>query len=537
MGFSQALSGLNAAASSLDVQGNNIANSQTVGFKSSSTQFADVFASSQVGLGTRVSTVLQDFSAGNLEATGRNLDLGISGEGFFRFQQAGEVVYSRNGQLTMTADGFLQNAQGARIMGYGVNEAGAVQSGGQPEVLRVDADEMPASATQNVNTVFNLDSREVPGKGLDTARLTDADGNRVDVDYHYSNNFTVYDSLGNAVNTTVYYEKVGGPESQNIWQAKVAADGEYSEENSFLVEFNSNGAMVGMRNITDDYTVAQQALKGELEVLIPLQQTLAGATKALTEAQEAETAAQTSLEEAQAELDQAVADGLGAGDPAYDDALAARDDAQAELTAAQGEVATATTDRDAAQGDVDAAQADVDAAEQTMLAAFNAIPVNQQKQMTFDAENGAEPIVFDFDPAGSTQFGNTSAATELTQDGYTSGALVGITIENDGTVVRNYSNEQSRAAGQIVMANFRNPEGLSPQGDNAWAATAASGQELIGAAGTGLLGTIESGTIETSNVDMARELVNMIVTQRSYQANSQTIKTQDEVLQTAINLR
>ena len=104
-------------------------------------------------------------------------------------------------------------------------------------------------------------------------------------------------------------------------------------------------------------------------------------------------------------------------------------------------------------------------------------------------------------------------------------------------MVRSYSNEQTRPAGQIALASFRNPEGLSPAGDNTWAATDASGQELVGAPGTGLLGGIQSGAIETSNVDMAKELVSMIVTQRAYQANSQTIKTQDEVLQTAINLR
>ncbi|MBR9773320.1 MAG: flagellar hook-basal body complex protein, partial [Gammaproteobacteria bacterium] len=139
--------------------------------------------------------------------------------------------------------------------------------------------------------------------------------------------------------------------------------------------------------------------------------------------------------------------------------------------------------------------------------------------------------------SGSTQFGNNASTTSLNQNGYTSGALVGISIDSDGTVVRSYSNEQTRPAGQIALASFRNPEGLSPAGDNTWAATDASGQELVGAPGTGLLGGIQSGAIETSNVDMAKELVSMIVTQRAYQANSQTIKTQDEVLQTAINLR
>lgn len=136
MGFSQALSGLNAAKANLNTLGNNIANSQTVGFKSSTTLFADVFANADVGLGTQVSDVRQDFSDGNIESTSRELDLAISGEGFFRMQQNGETVYSRNGQLTMDADGYLVNAQGAQLMGYGLSDPNDpfsdVVAGGQP---------------------------------------------------------------------------------------------------------------------------------------------------------------------------------------------------------------------------------------------------------------------------------------------------------------------------------------------------------------------------------------------------------------------
>ena len=146
MGFSQALSGLNSAATNLDVVGNNIANSQTVGFKGSGAQFADVYAGAQVGQGVRVSTVLQDFSNGTLESTGRNLDLGINGNGFFRFTQGDQTVYSRNGQLTLTADGYLENAQGARLTGF----PAGVGTGGQPETLQVPAGAMAATATDQV---------------------------------------------------------------------------------------------------------------------------------------------------------------------------------------------------------------------------------------------------------------------------------------------------------------------------------------------------------------------------------------------------
>ncbi|PSJ22753.1 flagellar hook protein FlgE [Halomonas sp. ND22Bw] len=421
MGFSQALSGLNAASSSLDVLGNNIANSQTVGYKSSGAQFADIYAGS-TGLGTQVSAVLQDFSDGNIENTGRNLDLAISGDGFYRFQQEGEVVYSRNGQLSMTADGYLENAQGARIMGYGLNAANEVQAGGQPQVLQVPADDMPASATANVATSFNLDAREVAGEGLSQATvstdMTDPAGTEQTLDYHFSNNFSVYDSLGNARNVTVYYEK--DPATANTWNAKVAMEGHYNAANDFTVTFDTNGQL--------------------------------------------------------ATID---------GNPATLDNMPTIDVANDDTT-----------------------------------------PLGA----------GPGAMAFGLNIAGSTQFGNTSATNSLTQDGYTSGALVGISIQDDGTVMRNYANEQSIPAGQIALANFRNPEGLEAVGDNAWRSTAASGQELVGEAGTGVLGTITSGAIETSNVDLASELVDMIVTQRAYQANSQTISTQDEVLQAAINL-
>src|SRR5690554_3087143 len=205
MSFSQALSGLNAQSQKLGAIDNNIANSQTVGFKSSNVQFADVFANSRVGLGTKVSAVLQNFNEGNIESTSRNLDLAVAGEGFFRFvDTSGQVVYSRNGQLTMTPEGELINAQGFQIMGYGVNAQGEVQVGGQPVPLTVDSDELGASATTGAGTVLNLDSRYT-ANDLSTTELSSGE----EIDYHYSNNFTVYDSLGNPRNISVYYEKVG----------------------------------------------------------------------------------------------------------------------------------------------------------------------------------------------------------------------------------------------------------------------------------------------------------------------------------------
>ena len=100
-----------------------------------------------------------------------------------------------------------------------------------------------------------------------------------------------------------------------------------------------------------------------------------------------------------------------------------------------------------------------------------------------------------------------------------------------------YSNGQAINLGQVALASFRNEQGLSPVGGNAWVETAESGQPALGQAGTGQLGSLLGSTLESSNVDLSQQLVEMIIAQRNYQANAQTIKTQDQVLQTAVNLR
>jgi flagellar hook protein FlgE len=147
------------------------------------------------------------------------------------------------------------------------------------------------------------------------------------------------------------------------------------------------------------------------------------------------------------------------------------------------------------------------------------------------------PFNITLDFAGSTQYGSAFGVNELRQDGFASGRLTGFAIAEDGTVLGRYSNGQSRAQGQFVLANFTNPNGLQPLGRNQWAQTAESGPPLVGAPKSGSLGVVQSGAVEESNVDLTQELVSMITAQRVYQANAQTVKTQDAVLQTLVNLR
>ena len=165
--------------------------------------------------------------------------------------------------------------------------------------------------------------------------------------------------------------------------------------------------------------------------------------------------------------------------------------------------------------------------------------------VTFDVPastnaQGAETLAITgvtLDVSKATQFGSAFGVTDLRQDGFSAGLLTAITVESNGVVTARYSNGRSRPAGQIEIANFRNPQGLQTVGGNSWARTYASGDPVAGVPGDGALGKLQAGALEESNVDLTGELVNMITAQRSYQANAQTIKTQDQVLQTLLNLR
>ncbi|CAM8635062.1 FlgE Flagellar hook protein FlgE [Comamonadaceae bacterium] len=137
----------------------------------------------------------------------------------------------------------------------------------------------------------------------------------------------------------------------------------------------------------------------------------------------------------------------------------------------------------------------------------------------------------------TTQYGTTFAVSNLTQDGYTAGDLTGISIDPSGVITTRYSNGETQSRGQLLLADFRNVQGLTPISGGNWTESFASGQPVLGNPGLGKFGGLRSGSLEDSNVDLTGELVNMMTAQRNYQANAQTIKTQDQILSTLVNLR
>lgn len=409
MSFQQGLSGLSSSSKTLEVIGNNVANANTVGFKQSQAIFSDVYAASidgsgnsQIGIGTRLTTVAQQFTQGNVTSSNNPLDIAINGGGFFRMDTDGAVTYSRNGQFSLDKSGYIVDAQGAKLTGYIANSVG-VLSTGSASPINIRTSDLPPQFTGTVSSVLNLDSRQdIP--------LTTPFSMSDPTTYNNATSVSVFDSLGNAHVLQTFYVKTGA----GAWDVYAAAD---------------------------DAMINGGAAIGSLAF---------GTDGALTAASQA------------------------------------------------------------------------------------ALPINASIPVTTGATN---PLVVGVDYTDTTQFGANFAVNKLDQDGYTSGRLSGFGVAADGTVMGRYTNGQSAVLGQVVMASFANPNGLHPLGGNQWAETAESGSPMVGAPDSGNLGALQSNAVEDSNVDLTAELVNMITAQRNYQANAQTIKTQDQILQTLVNLR
>jgi len=150
---------------------------------------------------------------------------------------------------------------------------------------------------------------------------------------------------------------------------------------------------------------------------------------------------------------------------------------------------------------------------------------------------GAEPMTLSYDFGETTQFGQNFTVNSITQDGFTTGRLIGIDTDSSGVVQARFTNGRSLALGQVALAQFANANGLQQLGDTNWAETFGSGQALLGQAGNAGLGLVQSGALEASNVDITEQLVNMITAQRNFQANAQMIQTNDSITQTIINIR
>lgn len=441
MSFQQGLSGLNSSSKALDVVSNNISNANTVGFKSSATHFADVYANSlagagasQVGIGVQTAAIMQQFSQGNISSTNNPLDMSINGGGFYRMSTNGNVTYSRNGQFHLDKNGYIVDDRARVLTGYPADGTGQIVQSA-PVDLQLDSGSQSPVATgsgvgsfKGVRANVNLDSRSVSPLSAATPAPWVPGTTHDPSTYNWSTALSIYDSLGNPHTLSLYAVKTT---TAGLWDIHASVDGT-TDVNVGLgtptLQFSNTGQLSGPTT-----TPAAPATNGTVNLSI----------------------------------------------------------------------------------DLDAVMTD----------------------LTGNPNGAVSPLVFDVNFAGTTQFGSAFGTNRLEQDGYASGRLSGVSVSGDGVIRGNYTNGQSRNMGQVILANFTNPNGLTSLGGNQWGETSASGPANVGAPGTASLGVLQSAAVEESNVDLTAELVNMITQQRNYQANAQSIKTQDSIMQTLVNLR
>ncbi|RQT19680.1 flagellar hook protein FlgE [Burkholderia contaminans] len=413
MGYQQGLSGLAGASNALDVIGNNIANANTVGFKSSTAQFADMYANSvatstntQIGIGTTLNAVAQNFGQGTINTTSSSLDVAINGNGFFQMSNNGVTTYSRDGTFQRDKNGFIVDSQGRNLMGYAASNGGVINTA-QTVPLQAPTTNIAPTATTKISAQFNLNSQDtVPTKTPFSA--TD------NTTYNYSTSIQVYDSLGGSQAVNMYFVK----SAAGTWEAYAGVQGGATTDLG-TVNFNSSGAI---QSTTTGTPPTPTTSVGQFQFTVP------------------------------------------------------------------------------------------------------------------NTDGSATPQSLTLDLTGTTQYGGKDGVNNLAQDGYASGTLTTYTIGTDGKLTGNYSNGQTAVLGQIALANFNNPNGLVNLGGNQYAESSASGVPQISAPGSTNHGTLQGSALENSNVDLTSQLVNLITAQRNYQANAQTIKTQQAVDQTIINL-
>jgi len=219
MSFRISLSGMNAATADLNVTSNNIANSNTTGFKQARAEFGDVYAASgarnTIGAGVKLAAIAQQFGQGNIDFTGRNLDLAISGQGFFTLSDGGATVYSRAGNFGADADGFVVNPAGQRLQVYQPNSTGTGFDTGRLGDLQLSTGDSPPLATGTVTVQSNLPANAAQPL---TTPFNAADPNT----YNRTTSLTVYDSLGAAHSQSLYFVKTANP---NEWQLHTTIDG------------------------------------------------------------------------------------------------------------------------------------------------------------------------------------------------------------------------------------------------------------------------------------------------------------------------
>ncbi|MFV0456108.1 MAG: flagellar hook protein FlgE [Pseudomonas sp.] len=528
MSFNIGLSGLRAASKDLNVTGNNIANAGTVGFKQSRAEFSDVYAASVLGTGKNpqgsgvlMSNISQQFNQGNINYTQNALDLAINGNGFFQVSNNGAVSYTRAGYFGTDRQGFLVDNFGYKLQGFPVDGNGNLQNGVVGDLQIQTANQEP-KATSTIDTAFNLNS-----------------------------------ALKSPATWQTTYDGVLQPFYDTAYDASLAASGQAAYD----AEFASNGGDATLAEaahvaaMADATNIANAQNAGNAAKALPANVTAAlnaaNATFSPTDPTTYNNSTSLNIYDSQGNAHVMTQYFVKTGANSWDMKVLidGRNPADPGQEPPQPYVMGLTFNSSGALTGIANPESGPFSVGPDLKVTLNSASATNPNGWVPALSDGGTPatwtpngalanpdgIVLDF--SKSSQFSSAFAVNSVAQDGYATGELAGLEIDDTGVIFARYTNGQSKVQGQIILANFANVQGLTPVGKTQWVQSFESGEPVVGTPGSGTLGALQAGALEDSNVELSDQLVNLIVAQRNYQANAKTIETESAITQTIINLR
>ncbi len=490
--------GMKGLAEGMHVTTNNIANVSTIGFKKQDMLFSDVMyqtqasmgdwwgadskvAMGQVGQGLQVEAVRTKYTQGSLESTNRMTDLAINGKGFFQVTDGTNTFYTRAGDFVTDQDGVWRTPSGLALNGYKLNENGEPGELGQ---IQIDPNQnIAAKATSSINLIMNLQ----PGSNMSVneenpffslMQSYDASAGKPLASDAYSNSqfMQVYDAEGNAHAITAYFDSAPVKNSSNrFMEFVIAADPSYG--------LNGEGEIV--------YPEAGSGLL------------MSGVLEFDAQGNLLNVSAFTPTEEGNKDLSTWQSASLNNGSPVFN---LDGNEISLNFGVSTGEDATVTS--------MTAAEVGTDPSKLPGL--------------------GEDLVRAEFP---TTSFASSSMTDSYKQDGFSTGTLTNVSVSSEGIITGYFSNGQTMDLFEIPVARFTSEDGLRREGSNLFSATPESGTMELGRAGTENYGEIQAYNIEGSNVDLANEMVEMIINQRGFQSNSKVVTTADQLLQKAMELK
>ena len=566
------VSGLQSHQIAMDVESNNIANVNTVGYKYSRANFSDLLAQTnqiatapqgalggknamQVGLGTTANSVTRIHSQGSIQNTDKNTDVAIQGDGFFVVSSDGgnTYKYTRSGDFKFDGAGNFVDNNGFIVQGWMRDEeTGKVDSTAPIGDIQIPAGlTTPANASRQIDLKANLNSGSqvtqfAPTFALDnTGATTDMDAYNEDMAYLFNASGEAFNLVSGqgfemslddgATWQTFTYDPVGGDGGAGDGNFQTV-NGLREELSSFLGvdvivtaegKFEIDNTSAAALNISVQDIAANPNSKFSSNFSTLIGSIQPGATKTSQAVNAATHSSSIDVFDSlgskhTVKLDFRKESGAAGTTWTWSAEVPKPGDLNTNLSPNENKIwgGSIQFDENGALSGFTPPNLD--------FTANNGSSANQNINLNFGTIGG-------FD--GITSFDSKSATSGISQDGYPGGDLLGIRIDQSGTLIGSFSNGRSFGLAQISMAKFSNNEGLVGDGGNVYLQSANSGDPIIGTAATAGRGFMQSSALEASNVDLSKSLTNLIIIQRGYQANGKTITTSDTLLETLIGLK